>query len=159
MTIITLMDDTTYFIDTNDSWIARSIVTYKLLDRSDSRKIKHHQVISNIYMDGYDKYYNSSNQFDGIPLQARNGWSYKWGEKGVHFKRDEKEKAKLKKNLIEFKMVIEISAETLKLFGGLDNFQKLVAYGGIDKLEGKGIPHIVTEASAKLINRYTEVLE
>ena len=26
------------------------------------------------------RYYNSSNEHDGIPLKAKTGWSYKWSE-------------------------------------------------------------------------------
>ena len=78
MVIVTLEDKTSYNIDTEDTFNARSIVSYKLRDRSDCRQIQSFQLIEGVCMDKNSKYYNSGNQFDGEELHCTNGWSYKW---------------------------------------------------------------------------------
>ena len=78
MVIVTLTDKTSYNIDTEDTFNARSVVSYKLRNRLDYRQIESVQLIEGVNVDKNSKYYNSGNQFDRKELHCTNGWSYKW---------------------------------------------------------------------------------
>lgn len=78
MCIVILEDGTTYNIDTDSSFNARSIVEYKLKNRLDFRKIKDIQIIKGAILDKNSKYYNSYNAYDSKDLKCTSGWSYKW---------------------------------------------------------------------------------
>lgn len=80
MTIVTLEDETTYIIDTNERWKAESAVEHKLRDRMDCRKIKDVSVFEGCAIDRNSKYYNSGQYYDGVPLKCKTGWSYKWSD-------------------------------------------------------------------------------
>jgi len=80
MTIITLEDSTTYLVDSNETFNARYVVDYKLRNRLDYRKILSINVMEECLLDKQSKYYNSGNPCDGIPLQCKTGWSYKWSD-------------------------------------------------------------------------------
>ena len=80
MVIVTLEDGTMYCVDSDSKDNARSVVDYKLRDRLDYRKIRETNVFEGTSMDKNSKYYNSSNPYDGIPLQCKTGWSYKWSD-------------------------------------------------------------------------------
>lgn len=78
MCIVILEDGTTYNIDTDSQFDAKSVVEYKLKQRLDFRRIKSVQVLKGVIGDKNSKYYNSGNQFDGSELYCTSGWSYKW---------------------------------------------------------------------------------
>lgn len=78
MYIVTLEDNTTYNIDTDSEFNARSFVEYKLLDKLDFRNIQNVQEIKGVIGDKNSKYYNSDNAYDGKELQCSSGWSYRW---------------------------------------------------------------------------------
>jgi hypothetical protein len=88
MTIVTLIDGTTYYVDTDNSNSVYGVVEYKLQDRNDYRTVEKTEVFDGITISKDTKYYNSDDSYDGIPLQAKTGWSYKWGIKGTHFTRN-----------------------------------------------------------------------
>jgi hypothetical protein len=75
MCIVTLEDGTTYNIDTDSSFNARSVVEYKLKNRMDFRKIAGVQERKGIPVSGN---YNSGSAYDGKDLRCSSGWSYKW---------------------------------------------------------------------------------
>jgi hypothetical protein len=77
MVIVTLKDGTTYNMDTDDEYSARSIVDYKLRQRLDSRQILSSQLIKGVKCDSNSKYTNSCSM-DSKELQCSSGWSYKW---------------------------------------------------------------------------------
>jgi hypothetical protein len=77
MCIVTLEDGTTYNIDTNSATNAKSVVDYKLRQRLEYRKIKSVNEIKGVICI-QDKYYNSSNAYDGKELNCVSGWSYRW---------------------------------------------------------------------------------
>ena len=78
MVIVTLEDGTRYCIDSDNSGTAKRVVDYKLRDRMDYRHIKDTELFEGIKLDKNMKYYNSDNPYDGVPLQSKTGWSYKW---------------------------------------------------------------------------------
>lgn len=80
MVLVTLEDRTTYYIDTNNKYTAREIVKHKLRDRLDYRKIESAELLEELIINKSSKYYNSGNEFDGVPLKCKTGWSYKWSD-------------------------------------------------------------------------------
>ena len=68
MCIVTLEDGTTYNIDTKNTSKAETVVYYKLKKRMDFRKIAKIQEVKGAVADTHSRYYNSDNEFDGIPL-------------------------------------------------------------------------------------------
>lgn len=77
MVIVTLNDGTTYNMNTDDEYRAKSAVDYKLRQRLDYRQISSSQVIKGVVCDPNSKYTNSCN-WDSKELQCSSGWSYKW---------------------------------------------------------------------------------
>jgi len=75
--IVILEDGTTYNIDTHSYFYAENVVSYKLRNRLDFRKIKDIQVIKGAILDKNSKYYNSYDAYDGKDLKCTSGWSYK----------------------------------------------------------------------------------
>lgn len=80
MVIVRLEDGTTYYVDTNSKHTARSVVDHKLRDRLDSRRIKSTDLFEELTVDKNSRYYNSDNEYDGVPLKCKTGWSYKWSD-------------------------------------------------------------------------------
>lgn len=78
MFIVELEDGTTYNIDTDNRFNAKSVVDYKLRQRLDFRQIKNVIEIKGAICDKNSKYYNSGNAYDGEKLKATSGWDYKW---------------------------------------------------------------------------------
>lgn len=77
MVIVTLEDGTTYNIDSDSDFNARSVVEYKLRQRMDYRKIKNTQEIKGAICDSKSKYYNSG-RYDSTDLKCTSGWDYRW---------------------------------------------------------------------------------
>lgn len=78
MYLVILEDGTTYNIDTESSFNARSVVEYKLRDRMDCRRILNVQEIKGAVADKNSSYYNSGSEYDKKELKCTSGWSYKW---------------------------------------------------------------------------------
>jgi hypothetical protein len=78
MCIVILEDGTTYNVDTDSQFNAKSVVEYKLKQRLDFRRIQSVQVLKGVFGDKNSKYYNSGSAYDGIELHCMSGWSYKW---------------------------------------------------------------------------------
>ena len=73
MCIVTLKDGTTYYINTDSVFTARSVVEYKLRNRGDSRSL---DTIEKL--EGCSTRDNSCDAYDGEALKNRKGWAYKW---------------------------------------------------------------------------------
>lgn len=80
MTIVSLEDNTTYLIDSNEEFNARYVVEHKLRNRLDYRKIVSTSVIQECLLNKESKYYNSGDAYDGVPLICKTGWCYKWAD-------------------------------------------------------------------------------
>lgn len=78
MSIVTLEDGTIYYIDTDKSHIAKEVVSYKLNQRLDYRKIKDINIIEGVLVDKKGKYYNSDKYYDNKKLVAVKGIAYGW---------------------------------------------------------------------------------
>lgn len=78
MVIVTLKDGTTYPIDTNSTSKAHMVVEHKLRDRLDFREIISCTIMEFANLSKYSEMYNSDDPYDGKPLVANHGWSYKW---------------------------------------------------------------------------------
>ena len=79
MVKVTLVDETTYNIDTDSTFTARSVVEYKLRDRHDFRQIQSTELFEGCYIKPGTKFYNSEDAYDGEELKCSSGWAYKWG--------------------------------------------------------------------------------
>lgn len=79
MVIIELKDGTKYYVDTDNIEQAIYAVDYKKRQRLDYREITNTTVIKGAILDKNGKYYNSASVYDGVPLKAATGWSYRWG--------------------------------------------------------------------------------
>ena len=80
MVIVTLVDGTTYCIDTDSESKARMIVSDKLKDRLDYRQIQSTDLFEGVRMDTNSRYYNPGDRDYLIPLKCKTGWSYKWSD-------------------------------------------------------------------------------
>lgn len=77
MVIVTLKDGTTYNMNTDDEYKAKSAVDYKLRQRLDFRQIASSQLIKGVICDPNSKYSNNCD-WDSKELVCSSGWSYKW---------------------------------------------------------------------------------